>query len=76
MSCGPERLHSMRTNAARSKGKILVTGSSGLVGTALRPVLVAMGFDIVGLDLRGDGADTGQHAPKMTLRGRCMDVSG
>lgn len=46
-------------DAARSKGKILVTGSSGLVGTALRPVLVVMGFDVVGLDLRGDGADYG-----------------
>ena len=32
--------------------KILVTGSSGLIGSQLRPVLEAMGYSTVGMDIR------------------------
>ena len=40
-------------------GRILVTGSEGLVGLALRGSLVARGREIVGLDLRGTGSERG-----------------
>jgi len=39
--------------------RILVTGSSGLVGTALRSALQAKGIDVEGIDLRGTGPDAG-----------------
>lgn len=40
-------------------GRILVTGSEGLVGCALRAMLEARGNEIVGLDLRGTGSECG-----------------
>lgn len=39
--------------------RILITGSAGLVGTALRAALRAAGHDVAGLDLRGVGRDRG-----------------
>ena len=39
--------------------RILVTGSEGLVGRALRTSLEARGWDTVGLDLRGAGTEGG-----------------
>ena len=39
--------------------RILVTGSEGLVGRALRESLEARGWDTVGLDLRGAGGEGG-----------------
>ncbi len=39
--------------------RILITGSEGLVGSALRAALGASGADIVGLDLRGAAAERG-----------------
>lgn len=38
---------------------VLVTGSSGLIGTALRAELAKRGFDTRGFDIRGVGADLG-----------------
>ena len=40
-------------------GKVLITGSEGLIGTALRSALVAQGVDVLGLDCRADGPDRG-----------------
>ena len=39
--------------------RILVTGSEGLVGRALRAALEALGNEIVGLDLRSEGSEHG-----------------
>lgn len=39
--------------------RILITGSSGLVGTALRRHLESRGMIVVGLDLRGSGGEAG-----------------
>lgn len=39
--------------------RILITGSAGLIGTALRRVLVDAGHRVVGLDLRENGAEAG-----------------
>lgn len=41
------------------KPKILIAGSSGLVGVALRAALEARGFDVAGLDVQAVGADAG-----------------
>lgn len=55
------------TSSFSARKKILVTGSSGLVGSELRRSLTAMGFDIVGLDLRGDGDDFGSTLSEIDL---------
>ena len=39
--------------------RILITGSEGLIGSALRASLEARGEEVVGLDLRGAGSDEG-----------------
>lgn len=39
--------------------RILITGSSGLVGTALRNSLASLGFEVVGLDLRATDTEAG-----------------
>ena len=39
--------------------RILVTGSEGLIGSALRASLEASGWEVVGLDLRGPGSEEG-----------------
>ncbi len=38
-------------NGARSKGKVLVTGDQGFLGTVIAPDLIAAGYDVVGLDV-------------------------
>lgn len=40
-------------------GKILITGSEGLVGSALRRNLESSGFEVRGLDIRADNTETG-----------------
>lgn len=42
-----------------SAQRILITGSEGLVGTALRAALETRGASVVGLDLRGAGGERG-----------------
>lgn len=39
--------------------RVLITGSSGLVGTALKSALLAEGCDVVGLDIRAQGEARG-----------------
>ncbi|HRI63922.1 MAG TPA: NAD(P)-dependent oxidoreductase [Polyangium sp.] len=39
--------------------RILMTGSSGLVGSALGPALVAQGFDVAGIDIQAIGVAYG-----------------
>ena len=39
--------------------RILITGSEGLIGFALRTALEARGTEVAGLDLRGAGDDEG-----------------
>ena len=41
------------------KSKILIAGSSGLVGVALRAALESRGFDVAGLDIRAVGVEAG-----------------
>jgi len=40
-------------------GRVLITGSMGLIGRALRTTLAGRGIDVVGLDLRADGRERG-----------------
>lgn len=42
-----------------SARRVLVTGSEGLVGRALRPSLEVRGWETIGLDLRGPGSECG-----------------
>ena len=39
--------------------RILITGSEGLIGSALRASVEACGWEVVGLDLRGSGSEEG-----------------
>lgn len=48
--------------------RILITGSSGLIGSALRRHLALRGFSIVGLDLKGSGKDYGDIRDRLTVR--------
>jgi UDP-glucose 4-epimerase len=41
------------------KPRILITGSSGLVGSALRSALEARRFEVIGLDTQATGSDSG-----------------
>lgn len=43
----------------RARARVLVTGSRGLIGTALVQALRRAGVEVVGLDLRGDGPERG-----------------
>jgi nucleoside-diphosphate-sugar epimerase len=61
---------------SRGQRSILITGSSGLIGSALRVSLKTAGFQVHGLDLRGQGADLGdvRHTDDVE---RCMrDCTG
>lgn len=53
--------------------RILITGSEGLVGTALRAALTARGAQVVGVDLAGIGSDRGDvrnlHRVRDAVRG-------
>lgn len=65
------------TDRAGDARRILITGSEGLVGTALRARLVALGYEVAGLDLRAAGVEFGdvRDAARlaMALRG-CVGV--
>lgn len=41
------------------KPRILITGSSGLVGNALKSALKARRFEVIGLDIQATGSDSG-----------------
>ena len=41
------------------KPRILITGSSGLVGSTLKPALEARRFEVIGLDIHATGSDFG-----------------
>ena len=47
--------------------RILITGSEGLIGSALRTALEARGADVTGLDLRGPDGEEGdvRHARRV-----------
>ena len=49
-------------------GPILITGSEGLVGRALRAALSACGADVVGLDLRGPCGEDGDVRDAQRVR--------
>ena len=55
--------HDLGTHAHRSRSgmghRILITGSEGLIGSALRASLEARGREVVGLDFRGAGSEEG-----------------
>jgi UDP-glucose 4-epimerase len=57
---------------------ILVTGSEGLVGRALRPWLVARGHRVIGLDaaLPASHPEHGEIVERAGLLGRCREVDG
>ena len=48
--------------------RILVTGSEGLIGSALRASLEACGREVVGLDLRGAGSEEGDVRDLLRVR--------
>ena len=48
--------------------RILITGSEGLIGRALRPALTACGWEITGLDLRGAGCEQGDVRDARRIR--------
>lgn len=49
-------------------GKILITGSEGLVGSALRRNLESSGFEVRGLDIRARNAETGDVRDPVDVR--------
>ncbi len=58
------------------KHRILITGSCGLVGSALSPALTARGVDVVHLDTRASGAAHGDVRDRERLRRAMVDVDG
>lgn len=56
--------------------RILLTGSRGLVGTALRTVLRQAGVDVVELDLHAHGAAHGDVRDPVALRRVCDGCTG
>ncbi len=48
--------------------RILITGSEGLIGSALRASLEASGREVVGLDLRGAGSEEGDARDPLRVR--------
>lgn len=57
-------------------GRILITGSEGLVGAALRNVLEAEGARVAGLDLRGPGGEEGDTRDARRVRGAVSGCRG
>ena len=55
--------------------RILITGSEGLVGRALRPALKSYGYAVAGLDVQGHGAERGDvrdaHGVHAAVDGCC-----
>lgn len=56
--------------------RILITGSEGLVGAALRATLNARGVDVTGLDLRGSGGDEGDVQDADRVRDAVVGCDG
>lgn len=56
--------------------RILITGSSGLVGSALSPALAARGVDVARLDIRASGAAQGDVRDRERVRRAMVDVDG
>lgn len=56
--------------------RILITGSEGLVGTALSAALEAAGIDVLGLDLRGAGAEHGDVRNAQDVRTAMSGCAG
>ena len=56
--------------------QILITGSAGLVGAALREVLVRAGHCVVGLDLRAIGAEQGDVRDPARVRKALQGCDG
>lgn len=56
--------------------RILITGSSGLVGTALSSALQAKGVDVICLDVRARGAAQGDVCDRALLRDIVARVDG
>ncbi len=65
-----------RTRSHPMHGKILITGSSGLVGAATRPALRALGYKVVGCDLLGHGSDLGDVRDAEYIESRMADCDG
>jgi len=61
----------MKSNGAR----ILVTGSSGTIGTALCRTLLDRGFDVTGVDIKRNKWDTGVQEATVNYDLRCNDLS-
>ena len=56
--------------------RVLVTGSSGLIGSALRVSLEERGWETVGLDLRGEGGDRGDVRNSCEVGGTIVGCCG
>ena len=56
--------------------RILVTGSSGLIGSALVPALTARGVEVTRLDIRADGAAHGDVRHRERVRDAVGEVDG
>ena len=56
--------------------RVLITGSEGLVGTALRGALEARGAEVAGLDLRGRGAAAGDVRDARRVRDAAKGFDG
>ena len=59
-----------------TRKKILIVGSSGLVGTALTQALLAKGFDVVGFDLRAQGGERGDVRDRERVQNAVLGVDG
>ncbi len=57
-------------------GRILITGSEGLVGTALRAALATAGWTIAGLDLRGSRGEAGDVRDRERVRAAAAGCDG
>ena len=56
--------------------RILITGSEGLIGCALRASLEARGREVIGLDLRGAGSEEGDVRDSLRVRDAIDDCRG
>jgi UDP-glucose 4-epimerase len=56
--------------------RILITGSNGLVGSGVRAALGRAGVTVVGLDLQGPGAETGDVRDAERVRAAVEDCDG
>ena len=56
--------------------RILITGSSGLIGTALTSALSSRGVEVLGLDLRARGEASGDVLDRLRLQAAISRVDG